>query len=59
MLENSDGLSQCEIWTVIKLLNKEQVDKREIHRRFCAVYGEDNVMAPHNVHRQKCLTVGE
>ncbi len=51
MLESGDRPSQCEIWAVIKYLNKEQVDAREIHWRLCAMYREDNAMVVHNMYR--------
>ncbi len=40
VMESSDRPSQCEIWVVIKFLNKKQVSACEVHQRFCAVYGE-------------------
>ncbi len=41
---------QCEIWAVIKLLNKGTVGAREIHRSLCAMYREDNIMVVPNVY---------
>ena len=44
MFKTTEGAADCEIWSVIRLLNARNVLPSEIHHQICQVYG-DNAMS--------------
>jgi len=44
MFKTIDGAADCEIWSVIRVLNARNVLPSEIHHQICQVY-DDNAMS--------------
>jgi len=44
MFKTTEGVADCEMWSVIRFLNARNVLPSEIHHQICQVYG-DNAMS--------------